>query len=152
MEANKNYPEAKDLTYGEFPLKFVWKGNEHRWTPRQRGLSIRRIHFEPPGSGEKFYLRILLNYVKGLESYDDIKTVNNVKYNTFKEASFALGLLDDDKEFIDAIIQASLWGSSSYLRQLFVALLVSNPFSRPEHVWVTMYFTIRGNFWVYRVI
>lgn len=89
----------------------------------------------PPGSGEKFYLRILLNHVKGPESYDDIKTIADFKYNTFKEACFALGLLDDDKEFIDAINQAAHWGSADYMRKLFVVLLVSNQFSRPEHVW-----------------
>jgi len=135
MEANKIYPEAKELTYGEFPLKFTWKASERRWTPRKRGLSIGRIHFVPPRSGEKFYLRILLNHVKGPESYDDIKTIDDFKYNTFKEACFALGLLDDDKEFIDAINQAAYWGSADYMRRLFVVLLVSNQFSRPEHVW-----------------
>lgn len=42
MEANKIYPEARDLTYSEFPLKFVWKASEHKWTPRKQGLSIGR--------------------------------------------------------------------------------------------------------------
>jgi hypothetical protein len=134
FEANSKYPEARDLTYGEFPLKFTWKASQRKWTPRQRGLSIGRVHFVPPGSGEKFYLRTLLNYVKGPVCYDDIKTVNGVKYKTFKDACFALGLLDDDKEFIDAINQASVWGTASSMRRLFVELLVTNQFSRPEVV------------------
>jgi hypothetical protein len=25
MKANKRYPEARELTYGDFPTKFVWK-------------------------------------------------------------------------------------------------------------------------------
>lgn len=135
MEANTLYPQAKDLTYSEFPLKFVWKAADHRWSPRKQGVSIGRIHFVPPGSGEKFYLRTLLNYVKGPASYNEIKTVGGVKYKTIKEACFALGLLEDDKEFIDAISQASIWGTASYMRRLFVALLVTNQFSRPEVVW-----------------
>ena len=135
FEANQKYPEARDLTYGEFPLKFVWKATEHKWSPRQRGLSIGRIHFAAPGSGERFYLRTMLNHVKGPLSYDDIKTVGEVKYNSFKEACFALGLLDDDKEFVTAINQVSVWASASYMRRLFVILLVSNQFSRPEEVW-----------------
>ncbi|XP_024636211.2 uncharacterized protein [Medicago truncatula] len=135
FEANKKYPEAKDLTYGEFPMKFVWKASERRWSPRQRGISVGRIHFVPPGSGEKFYLRLLLNFVKGPCCYNDIYTVNGKKFNTFKEACFALGLIDDDKEFIDAINQASIWGTASYMRRLFVQLLVSNQFSQPEVVW-----------------
>ena len=135
MDANMKYLEARELTYNEFPLKFVWKASEPKWTPRKQGLSIGRIHFVPPGSGEKFYLRTLLNYVKGPMSFDDIKTVNNHKYDSFKDACFALGLLGDDKEFIDCINQAGQWGTTDYLRRLFVALLVSNQFSRPDHVW-----------------
>jgi len=135
MEANKIYPQAKDLTYGEFPLKFVWKANERRWSPRKLGVSIGRIHFVPPGCGEKFYLRMLLNHVKGPTSYDEIKIVANFKYNTFKEACFALGLLEDDKEFIHALNQAAQWGTANFLRRLFVALLVSNQFSQPDVVW-----------------
>jgi len=135
FEVNQKYPEARDLTYGEFPLKFTWKASQRKWTPRQRGLSIGRIHFVAPGCGEKFYLRTLLNYVKGPLCYDDIYTVGGVKYNTFKEVCFALGLLDDDKEFVDAINQASFWGAASYMRRLFVQLLVTNQFSQPEVVW-----------------
>jgi hypothetical protein len=58
-----------------------------------------------------------------------------LKYDTFKEACFALGLLEDDKEFIDALNQAAQWGTANFLRKLFVALLVSNQFSQPEVVW-----------------
>lgn len=89
----------------------------------------------PPGCGEIFYLRTLLNYVKGPVSYDAIKIVDDVKYDTFKEACFAMGLLDDDKEFIDALNQVAQWGIVDHLRRLFVTLLVGNQFARPEVVW-----------------
>ncbi|CAK8568648.1 unnamed protein product [Lathyrus sativus] len=135
MDANKKYPEARNRTYSEFPTKFVWKEKEHRWTPRQRGFSVGRLHYATPGSGQLFYLRTLLNYVKGPTSYDNIKIVNNIKHNTFKDTCFALGLLDDDKEFVDAVMEASHWGIESFLRSLFATLLVSNQISRPDFVW-----------------
>ncbi|CAH9095907.1 unnamed protein product, partial [Cuscuta epithymum] len=31
MEANKKYPEARLLTYPEFPSKFVWKDKSREW-------------------------------------------------------------------------------------------------------------------------
>lgn len=108
---------------------------DREWTPRKFGYSVGRVHFAPPGSGEKFYLRTLLNYVKGPTSFVDIKTVDNVPYNSFKDACFARGLLDDDREFIYAITEASLWGTGTYLRRLFTALMVSDQLSKPEVVW-----------------
>lgn len=126
MGANKKYVEAWNLTYNEFPIKFVWKESEHRWAPHQRGFSIGRLHFVAPGSGQMFYLRTLLNYVKGPTSYDDIEIIKNEKNNIFKDAYFALGLLDDDKKFVDAIMEASHWGTNNFLRRLFAILLVSN--------------------------
>jgi hypothetical protein len=77
----------------------------------------------------------LLNYDKGLTLYDEVKTLKNFKYDIFKDACFALGLLDDDKEFIDAVNQVAQWGTTGYLRKLFVALLISSQFSRSEVVW-----------------
>lgn len=46
-----------------------------------------------------------------------------------------MGFLEDDKEYIDAIIETSHWGMTSYLRKLFSTLLLSNQLSRPEYVW-----------------
>jgi hypothetical protein len=113
----------------------VWNKGDRVWNPRQRGLSIGRIHYVPPGVGEQFYLRILLNYVKGPTSYDDIKTVENVYYKTFKDACYAMGLMDGDKEYIDAIKEAAHWGTAPYLRVLFVTLLIAKQLGRPEIVW-----------------
>ena len=135
MEANKIYPEARNLTYNQFPTKFTWKDNEHRWTHRKRGFSIDRVHFAPPGSGEIFYLRTLLNYVKGPTSFHDIKTVENIKYDFFKEACLTLGLLEDDTEYINVINEAGHWGSGTFMRKLFASLMVQGQLTKPEVVW-----------------
>jgi len=135
MKANQKYPAARNLTYNQFPMKFSWKVATNEWTPRQLGFSIGRVHFAPHGSGEIFYLRTLLNYIKGPTSFDDIKIVDNVKYNSFKDTCFVMGLLDDDKEIIDAIVETSLWGTCTFLRRLFSTLLVPDQISRPEVVW-----------------
>ncbi|KAH0778727.1 hypothetical protein KY290_005154 [Solanum tuberosum] len=136
LEANKEFPEARHLTYAEFPLKFVWKQQSKRWEKRKTSaFSIGRIFFVPPGSGEQYYLRLLLNVVKGPTSYEEIRRINDIYHETFRDACYALGLLDDDKEFVDAIVEASQWGMPSYLRQLFAMLLISNSMSRPEIVW-----------------
>lgn len=133
MEANKIYPEARKLLYSEFPTKFVWRDRE--WTPRQQRYAIGRIFFVAPGSGEKYYLRCLLNIVRGPHSYEEIRCIDGVQYNTFRDACYALGLLADDKEYIDGITEASQWSSTASLRRLFATLLLSGSMSRPEVVW-----------------
>ncbi|OIT27533.1 hypothetical protein A4A49_57005, partial [Nicotiana attenuata] len=136
FEANKTFSDARELTYAKFSLKFVWKQNLKRWEKRRTSaFSIERIFFVPPGSGEQYYLRLLLYVIKGPKSYDDLKKINGVDHETFRDACYTLGLLDDDKEYVDAIMEASNWGTTSYLRQLFAMLLLSNSMSRPETVW-----------------
>lgn len=135
FEANKIYAEARELTYSEFPTKFVWKHDEKSWRPRKKGYSIGRIFYVPPGSGEKYYLRCLLTVVRGPTCYEDIRTVNGVVYKTFKEACYALGLLNDDKEYIDSIVEASQWASAASLRNLFVTLLSTDSMGRANEVW-----------------
>jgi len=46
-----------------------------------------------------------------------------------------LGLLADDKEYIDAIKEASEFASAYQLRRLFVTLLSMNTISKPDVVW-----------------
>ncbi|XP_019157990.1 PREDICTED: uncharacterized protein LOC109154712 [Ipomoea nil] len=135
FEANKKYEAARLLTYIEMPNKFVWKKEVREWHPRKKGFSVGRIFFVPPGSGEIYYLRCLLNIVRGPTSFKDIMTFNGVEYLAFRDACYARGLLDDDKEYIDAIEEASHWSSAHVIRKLFVILLISNSLSRPEHVW-----------------
>ncbi|XP_016192790.1 uncharacterized protein LOC107633703 [Arachis ipaensis] len=133
--ANKTNAEARKLTYNEFPSKFVWKSSLRAWKPRKSHQVIGRMIFVPPSSGELYYLRLLLNIVKGPTTYADIRTYNGVIYSSFRDACYARGLLDDDKEYIDAIEEASHWGSCHYLRRLFATLLWSNSMVRPEVVW-----------------
>ncbi|XP_035845226.1 uncharacterized protein LOC118491503 [Helianthus annuus] len=132
---NQKYPAARQLTYVEFPTQFVWKSNKRKLKPRKRGFSIGRIHSVSLSVGEAYYLRILLNKVKGPRNFEDIRTVNDVEYPTFRDACYAYGLLDDDNEYVEAIVEASFTGSGYYIRSLFCTMLMSESMYRPEFVW-----------------
>ncbi|XP_031124265.1 uncharacterized protein LOC116026979 [Ipomoea triloba] len=135
FEANKRLPEAKLLTCIEMSTKFVWKKDIRKWSPRKKSFVIGRIFYVPPGTGELYYLRCLLNIVRGPTSFEEIQFFNGIQYTSFRDACYARGLLDDDKEYIDAIKEASDWSSAHSMRKLFVTLLTSNSFNRPEIVW-----------------
>ncbi|KAH1260375.1 hypothetical protein GmHk_02G003518 [Glycine max] len=135
FEANKNFVVGRDLTYSEFPTKFVYCQKEKMWQPRKKGQSIGTLQYIPPGIGELYYMRILLTMQRGCTGYDCLKTVSGEKYNTFQEACYELGFLANDREFIDAINEGSelatdLQISESELKNLclieFENLLKSN--------------------------
>ncbi|XP_016192085.1 uncharacterized protein LOC107632957 [Arachis ipaensis] len=130
MLANRLFPFGRTLTYSQFSNKFVWKEDISLWMPRKQGFSIGRLTHVPRGSGEEYYLRLLLNIQKGCVSFVDICTIAGIMYSTFKEACYALGLLQDDKEFVDTILEAGYWTSANYIRDLFVVLLLSNNMGR----------------------
>lgn len=108
---------------------------ERVWKLRKRSFSIGRIAHIGNKIEELYYLRILLNYVKGPQSFEDIRTLEGVTYATFKDACKVLGLFDDDKEYILGIEEVSNWSSGYYLRRLFVIMLISDCLTEPELVW-----------------
>ncbi|XP_052113810.1 uncharacterized protein LOC107474714 [Arachis duranensis] len=114
MIASRQYPYANSLTYIEFPIKFVWMDDISMWARRKQGFSIGRLTHVPRMNSEDYYLCLLLNIQKGCRSFSDLRTVEGILYSTYKEACYALGLLQDDKEFINAIIEASTWLSANY--------------------------------------
>ncbi|GJW87882.1 reverse transcriptase domain-containing protein [Tanacetum coccineum] len=75
-------------------------------------------------SGERYFLRMLLNVVRGPQTSEELLTVNKRVCVTFKEACFAYGLLNDDREWTRAIQEASLWALRPQLHDLFVTIFL----------------------------
>ncbi|XP_057758184.1 uncharacterized protein LOC130977398 [Arachis stenosperma] len=118
FKANKKSSEVRSLTYSEFPSKFVWKPLPRKWFPRKSHSVIGRIFFVLPGSGEIYYLQLLLNFVRSLTSSEDIRTIDSILYPTFRDACYVQGILDDDKEYIDAVEEANLHMTETEIRDL----------------------------------
>ncbi|XP_074358164.1 uncharacterized protein LOC141697601 [Apium graveolens] len=137
LETNKQNEDARTLTYAEFPKHWVWNSKGKLWTRRKKGKAVGRIYFAHPSSGERFYMRMLLNFVKGSTSFECIRTVNGVTYPTFKAACYALGLLDDDREWVDCLSEAAVWATGNELRNLFVTILIFFHVSNVPELWKT---------------
>ncbi|XP_028753423.1 uncharacterized protein LOC114713014, partial [Neltuma alba] len=135
MDLNKSGGLAKTMTYIQIPQYYTFDKNQRIWKPRQRGFAVGRLAHASPTQGEIYYLRVLLTKARGPKSYEDIRTVDGIIHPTFKSACYALGLLNDDQEFIDAIKEASIWASRHYLRKFFVSMLLCNCLSQPLLVW-----------------
>ncbi|KAI5390377.1 hypothetical protein KIW84_075626 [Lathyrus oleraceus] len=109
--ANEKYEEERTLKFGKFVTKFVYDKKTRCCKPRKKGYTIRQLIWVPSTTGELFYLRMMLTVIKGLTTYDDILKVGRTQYFSFRDACFAMGFHEDDKEIILAIKEASAWGS-----------------------------------------
>ncbi|XP_050886358.1 uncharacterized protein LOC127091716 [Lathyrus oleraceus] len=76
--------------------------------------------------GELYYLRMMLTFVKGPICYEDIKDAGGKILDSFRDACFEMGFLEDDNEYVAAINEAMNWGSGHFLRKLFVNMLLTN--------------------------
>ncbi|XP_074299946.1 uncharacterized protein LOC141631133 [Silene latifolia] len=130
------YPEARELTYAQFPTKYVWKDG---WIRRSKGNNIGKIAYVHPTAGERYYLRLLLNIVKGPTSFDDLKRINEVVYPSYKEACYAYGLLSNDKEWHEALNEANRWAMPSQLRELLVTLILFCEVTDVKTLWENSY-------------
>jgi len=84
MNTNKSFPKAKNLTYAEFVSKFVYDRRKRNWKLKKKGYIIGRLIWVAPTIVELFYLRMMLTICKGPTSFEDIRTVANVQYPTYR--------------------------------------------------------------------
>nr|XP_025606674.1 uncharacterized protein LOC112697631 [Arachis hypogaea] len=75
FKANKNFDLARTLTYAEMPSLFVWDKQGYMWRPRKQGNVIGRLTHIPHSHGEEYFLRLLLNYQKGCQTFADVRSV-----------------------------------------------------------------------------
>jgi hypothetical protein len=78
FKMNEVDPYAKNFLYKEFPEFYKWIKGKKKWqrrTLRGRG-QIGRIVYANPGEGERYFLRVLMNHVRGATSFQDLKSVN----------------------------------------------------------------------------
>ena len=66
-----------------------------------------RIVYANPAEGERYFLRVLLNHVRGATSYEDLRIVAGVTYSTFREACEKRGLIEMDKSIVDCLTEAT---------------------------------------------
>ncbi len=137
FELNKRDPNACQYLYQETPAHYTW--NKRKWNLHQKyttiGVTIGRMYQAAPSSGERFYLRLLLTAVTGAQSFQHLRTVNNVECATFKEACIAMGLLENDNEWRQCLQEAAIMQSGAQLRSLFVTLLLFCQPAKPDELW-----------------
>jgi hypothetical protein len=131
FKTNQESEVVGSLTFDQFPQQWVWNWKLKRWTMRKKGFAIGRMYYAHPTSRERYYLRMLLNCVKGATSYEHLRTVDGREHDTFKDACIAIGLLANNNEWHQALEEASVWALGRQLCDMFASMLmfceVTNP-------------------------
>ena len=78
---------------------------------------------------------MLLLRRKGAICFEDLKTVDGHVYNSFKETCAAFGLLEDDKQWHDAMAENAHSSFPHQLREMFVNILANCSVSDPLALW-----------------
>ncbi|KAL5565200.1 hypothetical protein UlMin_028364 [Ulmus minor] len=132
---NKTNEKAKTLLYNQFPEHFVWNQRDKFWIPRKKGHVIGRIVTTNPIEGERYYLRLLLNHIRGATCFKDLRIVNNVLTSSFRESVLLRGLLKSDNNLTTCLEEACLYEMPYTLRRLFVTILAFCEPNDPKKLW-----------------
>ncbi|XP_076059365.1 uncharacterized protein LOC143035976 [Oratosquilla oratoria] len=117
---------ARTLYYYQMPLHYVYNIRTNRWEQRKtvRG-SLGRIRAVTSKAVELFFLRLLLTHKKGPTSYEDLRTVDGVMYDTNLEAVKASGLLSDASVWSETVMDViNSTNDRRRLRETYACMLV----------------------------
>ncbi|KAH7857194.1 hypothetical protein Vadar_010051 [Vaccinium darrowii] len=131
---------ANRYLYREFPQHYKWCRQAKKWEARTGyNKVIGRIYTVSPNQGDKFYLRVLLNHIRGPKSWDDLLTVDGVQCATFKLAAERHGLLECDNSIRQCLAEASNTRMPSALRRMFVTILIYCEPTGVRNLWDEFY-------------
>ena len=138
-------PAARDILYRDVQKWYKWSPGSVKdnvdgcWVRRKRNEphAVGRVRHVAPTMEckELFHMRLLLNTVRGPTSFEDLRTVEGKTYDTYHEAAFELGLVENDKEWELAMEEAASVGSAYQMRTLFVIILTAGNPMKPRDLW-----------------
>ncbi|MFM2394604.1 MAG: hypothetical protein RLZZ546_2586 [Bacteroidota bacterium] len=84
------------IYYKDMPKHFVWDEKDRTWKTRTRYVTkIGTLPNLSTKHGDVYYLKILLMTIQSPSSFDQLLTVSNTKYRTFRESCLARNLFKD---------------------------------------------------------
>jgi hypothetical protein len=149
------YDFVSSLLYNKYPQHFTWEYTRKHWKlrhqttaalnnglwPRPVQSQIGRVYTVSPTHMECYYLRLLLHdqRMAAAMSFDKMRytMIGGVadEHVTYEATAIALGLCENDQEWILSMEQANETASSPQLRRLFVVILIHAHPADPLALW-----------------
>jgi hypothetical protein len=98
---------ARKFLYREIPEHYRWISGKKAWHGRKQRGQVGRIVYAHRAEGERYFLRVLLNHVRGATSFEHLRTVAVITYPTFREACEKRGLVERDQTIDDWLSEAT---------------------------------------------
>ena len=126
FKLNEENENVHQYLYHEIPEHYTFDKQAKKWNPRRRatGPIIGRLYQVQPSDPQRFALRLLLLHRRGVTSFEDLRTVDGLLCDTFRDTARAMGLLEDDSEHQRCLQEAAIMNMPSQMRQLFATLMV----------------------------
>lgn len=126
---NSTLPSDEHCLYADTPKKYWFPPNLRVWQKRKqekRGEKVigRMYTVSLQDHPESYYLRLMLLHVKGATSFENLRTFNGVRCDTFLEASKRMGLLSNDETWDNTMADAVISSMPRQLRELFATICV----------------------------
>ncbi|KAG3070289.1 hypothetical protein PI125_g23010 [Phytophthora idaei] len=131
---------AKSTLYQDIPKLFRWDTKAKRWVRRKRyQAALGRMMHVSPRDMQRFYMRVLLCHRKGPTSFENLRTVDGVTYDSYREAALHAGYLEDDSEWVACMTKASQFRLPYQLRQLFATIIAYSQVVEVDALWERFY-------------
>ena len=111
----------------------TWIKSKKLWKPREKGGQIGRLVYAYPAKGERYYLRVLLNHVRGATSFEHLRSRHGTTYVTFRDTCEFLGYVDTDKNLDDCLTESAQLKMPCALRRLFATIWFSTSVIMSAH-------------------
>ncbi|XP_024886657.1 uncharacterized protein LOC112464095 [Temnothorax curvispinosus] len=126
FKLNQDDERARHLLYAEVASQYVYEKKETKWKLRQKGTEkiISRLYTVSIKDNERYYLRLLLLHVRGAKCYEDLRTVNGVLYETFKDAAKTRNLIESDDQWDKTLEEVKESQMPAQIRELFAYICI----------------------------
>ena len=118
----------------DFLEHYVFNFSSKVWHLRKKGFVIGCMYYCNLFVREKFYMQLLLTVVQGSQSFEHLRIVNGITYDTFREACVALGLTLNDQEWLDTFAEAVIFALGKALQRLLVTAMVHGDFANEQNI------------------
>ncbi|CAG8494137.1 10168_t:CDS:2 [Cetraspora pellucida] len=137
FKLNEKDNRSRVMLYHDISVHYVFNKRSKSWCPRIQNTNniIGRMYSVSPRDLERYCLRLLLLHIPGAQSFEDLRIVNAMLYDSFYEAACKHELLEDNNEWTRSLNEAIQWQMPKELRQLFMTILIWGTSQNPIQLW-----------------